>query len=588
MKLLLRATRCLRLGFGLAASVIAVGHLCSFEVKATEPRALSAEEKQAARDGVRRYALQALEDLGLSKDADGENNFQMRLHLAGLLLRAGDSEGGHALFDEISREVGDLRDEGSKLIAVAVARGRARDEEGAARDFRKARPKVERPPKPPGPEDSLDAVNRNFRIKAFAQTQANANDLAGAIETLVTIDDERSRGEVRREIARAQAQAGDFAAASRTAGQIDGTNDRDGALAGIALWQARRGAGTSAIETARSVQAASKRANALAEVARVLAKRGDEAAAAAWREARNVSLEVPEGGERNSVLFDLAMAQLRAGDLPAAKSTALSLRGATVSESLAFYVAVFESETGNPGAASITLAQVADPELKVVGHCEIAGAYAKTGDLTRARNFTERAKGFASNASDAATRAECLRAVAVAQAQAGDVRAAKETVALIESSSKQGSALRSIASAQIDSGDVAGALATAESLRSLFYRNNALLIITGVLAERGDAQGAKAAATRIRGPKKGNPEIGQEASRQALRLRVTGDARSRGFVAAEEWISKLKDPIDRSLAYAELANLAATLSAETADPAADLDDVPHCGIPTFVSPEDDD
>ena len=97
-------------------------------------------------------------------------------------------------------------------------------------------------------------------------------------------------------------------------------------------------------------------------------------------------------------------------------------------------------------------------------------------------------------------RAAGFREIGKAQAEAGDLSAAKQSfAAAIKAASSIGGTLRSvraeilhgIATAQARAGDIAGGLQTANGIHNVFTRAGALRLIAGVQVEAGDLQAAR-------------------------------------------------------------------------------------------------
>ena len=117
----------------------------------------------------------------------------------------------------------------------------------------------------------------------------------------------------------------------------------------------------------------------------------------------------------------------------------------------------------------------------------IAGAQAEAGDVEQARETIAEMLAMAKEISHATDHARALQYVARAQAQAGDVKGALATAKEIRDDLFGGSlrtpALRDIASVQAKAGDVKEALATAKEISIAFWRAMALSDIASNLPE---------------------------------------------------------------------------------------------------------
>jgi len=84
----------------------------------------------------------------------------------------------------------------------------------------------------------------------------------------------------------------------------------------------------------------------------------------------------------------------------------------------------------------------------------------KTADFSLARKILDLALVNANALEDAADRADLLRAIAVAEAKAGDVPGALKITSIIQNNSEKGWAWLEIAPVQAQSGDEPGAVST--------------------------------------------------------------------------------------------------------------------------------
>ncbi|PWL19802.1 MAG: hypothetical protein DCO81_07715, partial [Candidatus Aquiluna sp. XM-24bin5] len=121
------------------------------------------------------------------------------------------------------------------------------------------------------------------------------------------------------------------------------------------------------------------------------------------------------------------------------------------------------------------------------------------GDIRNARiGLAQIAIQTAQTIDSAFFRSSALSAVAEAQAEAGDVSGARETLVLaldtvqmIEDAGARSLALSAVAEAQAEAGDVSGALETAQMIEDAGARSLALSAVAEAQAEAGDVSGAQ-------------------------------------------------------------------------------------------------
>jgi RNA polymerase sigma factor (sigma-70 family) len=131
----------------------------------------------------------------------------------------------------------------------------------------------------------------------------------------------------------------------------------------------------------------------------------------------------------------------------------------------------------------------------------LAGAYARLGDMPKAMQLNELLKIRKATGSE--YKANALPFIAYSQVQAGDFRAALETISKIDAPPhlkefNRINILRRIADKQIDLGDLADATKTASELTNRQDRAEVLHTIALVQLEKGDRKGALATLEQIR------------------------------------------------------------------------------------------
>lgn len=230
-----------------------------------------------------------------------------------------------------------------------------------------------------------DGYNHRRALEAVAEEQAEAGDMANAMETAMTIGGHRSGGEYwpLRVIAFMQAKAGDFAGAIRTVMGID-ASDRDGGLLDIAGWQLTHGQVESAEQTLALRSSSSRLTRMLMGI--IQAKKGNFAAALAIADSLDDPVPV-------FLLGEIAVMQARAGDLQGAKRTLEAALGTAPGADNAHrravilsLVAAVQAKAGNPQSAvkvfaeALEIARTVDDEWFRNGAREdIAGGQAEAG-----------------------------------------------------------------------------------------------------------------------------------------------------------------------------------------------------------------
>ena len=253
--------------------------------------------------------------------------------------------------------------------------------------------------------------------------------LALAIETEASLED--SWGIATPFIVAAQARAGDIAGAQETVKSIEGAEDRSWPLAEIAGAQARAGDIAGAREAVKSIVEADAQALALAEIARAQAAAGDIAGAQeTLKSVRAVVKSIAAVGQSVWLLSQIAGAQAAAGDIAGARETVKSSGEASVHFNALPQIARAQAAAGDIAGAQETLNSVravvksivaAGPDDRMLP--EIAGAQAATGDIAGAR---ETVKSIV----EAEAQAYALALIAGAHAAAGDGDGAFETMTL--------------------------------------------------------------------------------------------------------------------------------------------------------------
>ena len=278
---------------------------------------------------------------------------------------------------------------------------------------------------------SLDVASLPNSIRSIAKTQAMAGHITDALQTVEKIDDVddfflayRASGFL--DIATVQIEAGDTARAKttltdaiRAAEKIDDVKTRDRKFIDIATTQAKAGDVIGAMQTAGKINDSSKRASTLNKIAIAQAQPGDK-----------VSVKVS--------LTDALHAAMRIDDAETRARRFIE-------------IATAQAQEGNEIGAKATLADA----IQIVGTINIRNTFTFGVLLPQEEQSTLDAFSTAS------TRISVLRDIAVAQAEAGDIKGAINTALnlshgiilvdrfVLESLERQTKAKRAVALARI-------------------------------------------------------------------------------------------------------------------------------------------
>lgn len=181
---------------------------------------------------------------------------------------------------------------------------------------------------------SLDVVNLPNSIRSIAKTQAMAGHITEALQTVGKIDDGddfflayRVSGFL--DIATVQIEAGDTAGAKmtltdaiRAAEKLDDARTRDWKFIDIATTQAKAGDVIGAMQTARKINDSSKRVSTLDKIAIPQAQLGDEMSVkVSLPEALHAAMRIDDEEKRARRFIEIATAQAQEGNEIGAKAT---------------------------------------------------------------------------------------------------------------------------------------------------------------------------------------------------------------------------------------------------------------------------
>jgi len=315
--------------------------------------------------------------------------------------------------------------------------------------------------------------------EAFAKAVALASGLSAERG-----DNGTPRGSSLKAISLAMAEAGEVDDAFQTAELIGDSFEHTAALAQLGLALARSGDEPGAKKAAQLLDAGAARADILIELARMKIAVHD------IRDARIMLTDATRmGGDPD--LITLVYAEL--GDLPGALAAAA--RGGF--ESYASIVKALYSQGRSKeinkvlqdvnSTATVNLFTKRAEALK-----EIATAQAEAGDLAGARRTTE-------SIQEQSWRERALEAIAKIELAKGDVNSALRTASRITDGSERYEVFEPLSRALVAAGDIPGALQLAQSFGPEPYTMHAriLVAIAETQAKMGDPAGARKTLARI-------------------------------------------------------------------------------------------
>ncbi len=311
-----------------------------------------------------------------------------------------------------------------------------------------------------------DSYLRDTALRGIAGAQAEAARFDASLETAALIGDEYLKTGAWRQIAVATARAGDHVAAGRLLDKV-----------------------LQAVASFKNVHLI--RVDALIATAEAQARIGDVAGALAT--ARSVgNLRGQAEAVRN-----IALVQANGGDLRGALDTADTIADEKIKAQALRGIAVGRAEKGDRDGALHIAAGIRDPYLKAGALRTIAVAPAILKDRAAALDILKQALDSAGAIQREPEKADALGGITMAFLAAGDVSGAFRTAALIEhagagtphteaAAGTRSEVQRAIAIAQARAGDSPRALQTAGSIATPYMQASALAEIAVVQAARGD------------------------------------------------------------------------------------------------------
>ncbi len=219
---------------------------------------------------------------------------------------------------------------------------------------------------------------------------------------------------------------------------------------------------------------------------------------------------ISKAEDKAAAYLTIAAAQAKAGDATGARKSLEEATAAAVGilqedkrTSADTDIMLALAECGQVAKAKAMAATIRDAARMAAAYSRIARAEANRGDKAGARQTLELAKSSATRISEEWYRLLADVDIAIGQAEAGDVAAAKAIAENLTMPAAKGSAYRAIAKAQAKLGDLAAAKASAALIDDgplgRLERAFAYTDIAEVQAEAGDAAGANATVTLVDG-----------------------------------------------------------------------------------------
>lgn len=342
------------------------------------------------------------------------------------------------------------------------------------------------------------SLGRRMLLNDITQAQVRAGDkgaLRGAIRAAQAQERESQRKYALLAIAEAQARAGDARGALKTAKGLDLLpHQRAGLLKVVAKAQAEAG------DVKGALQHADEARDLWTQQTSQLKASGD----AGRLDSQMKGLGFTSSGliefQRAEILADISVAAGERGDVAGAKQATSAFPGTITSATSSQGGAIANCKT--KALAGLALAQIKAGDAKGLASTRdemvrlarlsgspgwlprVAVAQAEAGDIPGAVETVNMIQ-------QPALRTPPLRAVVKAQVRAGQAGVALETAQRQGDEAARAALVSAIASAQAESGDIAGALQTAGTLTAPHSKGAAFACIAEQQADSGDLPGAK-------------------------------------------------------------------------------------------------
>ncbi|MFM9860889.1 right-handed parallel beta-helix repeat-containing protein [Pseudoxanthobacter sp. M-2] len=229
---------------------------------------------------------------------------------------------------------------------------------------------------------SLPAGPDRDRIRsAIAKATADRGDPEAALAMVRTLTAPDDRSAPIAAIARQRARGGDVAGATGLLNEVTAPGDRDRALAAIATARAKGGEDAEALAAAGAMSDPRDRAATLLEIHAAAGREGRPAAEEAFERARTLALQTSDGGVRNAILGDLAIALVEAGTFDRADALAAQITEADDLDRVVAATVARRVATGDLEAALAAAATLSDPAARETALADVAVRRARDGDL---------------------------------------------------------------------------------------------------------------------------------------------------------------------------------------------------------------
>lgn len=316
-------------------------------------------------------------------------------------------------------------------------------------------------------------------------------------------------------------------------------------LRGIAVAEVEAGDVESAKRTASTIEFADQRAETLAEIASMQAKAGNVV------DAKQTVTMIDSDAFKSIALFhiviaEVAVAEVKASDIASAKHTAGTIDDDDIQANALAHIASMQAKTGDVDAAMETVSAITDDFPKVEAFVDMAVALAKARFSDQAKAMFALAKATAiADLNDETVVSLIIGYIAVGEAKAGDIEAAKQTASTIEDVYQQADALNDIVAEQVRVGDFEAAKQTANTIGIAEQKVEALKHIVLEQANVGDFDGAKHTLDTM---------IAQHFDIAGARLAITiAQAKACDVDGAEQSLNLFEDAAEQAEACAGIA-----------------------------------
>ncbi len=215
---------------------------------------------------------------------------------------------------------------------------------------------------------------------------------------------------------------------------------------------------------------------------------------------QEVAARMKEGNEKANLLsllgekrYKLVEESLRASDARGAMNTAAAISDAEYKSKAYEAITRYLLSKGDLSSAQAQLESISNAGVRAQLSITLAGKFAIRKEERKARDILAKARKYAqANKNDSA-----LRYIASAQAEAGDLDGAMETIAVIANSSEKGNPYNIVVGKQLESNDLSGAKKTAGLMPDGGNRHSTLQTIADKEALTGRVEDAKRTASAI-------------------------------------------------------------------------------------------